>query len=98
MCQPGMQHELGNAVSRFGGEGAVSEPVDDEVPCFKVQWQEEIEAQGQKTVQWEAPLDRSTGGKSIAVTPEERDVSSVRTRSSSKRRLRTPSVVRQQRV
>ena len=39
--RPGIKHQLADGVSRLPAEGASSEPVDDKVPCFALQWRGE---------------------------------------------------------
>ena len=77
--RPGVKHQLADGVSRLRVKDALSEPVDDEVPCFAVQWQEEGENPSRRgTVQWVPPPYRSDGDDyALAVTPEERDISPI---------------------
>ncbi|CDF39905.1 unnamed protein product [Chondrus crispus] len=75
--RPGIKHQLADGVSRLGVDGATPEPVDDEVPCFAVQWQEEEHNPRQGTVHWETPVDPGRVEHAFAVIPEERDVSPV---------------------
>ncbi|CDF38169.1 unnamed protein product [Chondrus crispus] len=75
--RPGIKHQLADGVSRLRVDGATSEPVDDEVPCFAVQWREEEQNPRQGTVHWETPVDPGRAEHAFTVIPEERDVSSV---------------------
>ena len=75
--RPCIKHQLADGVSRLRVEAASSEPVDDEVPCFAVQWREEERDPRRGTVNWETSVDPGEARRAFAVTPEERDVSSV---------------------
>ena len=75
--RPGIKHQLADGVSHLRVKGASSEPVDDEVPCFAVQWRGEKQTPRQGTVHWEIPVDRGVAEHTFVVVPEERDVSSV---------------------
>ncbi|CDF38306.1 unnamed protein product [Chondrus crispus] len=74
--RPGVKHQLADGVSRLRTDGGDTTPVDDEVSCFVVQSQEGSASLLGK-VHWDLTQDRPDGFYVLAVTPEERDVSSI---------------------
>ena len=74
--RPGVKHQLADGVSRLRTDGGDTAPVDDEVPCFAVQYDEGSEALLDK-VHWDLPQDRPDGCHALAITPEERDAASI---------------------
>ena len=74
---PGITYQLADGVSRLRVEGASSEPVDEKVLCFAVQWRGEERNPRQGTVHWKTPIDPGEADHAFAVVPEECYVSSV---------------------
>ena len=70
--RPGIKHQLADGVSRLRTDGGDTEPVDDEVSCFVVQYDEGSEALLDK-VHWDLPQDHPSGCRTLSITPEERD-------------------------
>ena len=57
--RPGVKHQVADGVSRLRTDGGDTEPVDDEVPCFVVQYEDGSEPLLDK-VHWDPPQDRKT--------------------------------------
>ena len=74
--RPGFKHQLADSVSRLRTDGGDPAPVDGEVPCFAVQYDEGSEALLEK-VHWDLPQDRLDGCHALAITPEEHDAASI---------------------
>ena len=74
--RPGVKHQLMDGVSRLCTDGGDTAPVDDEVPCFAVQYDEGSEALLDK-VHWDLPQGRPDVCHALAITPEERVAASI---------------------
>ena len=74
--RPSVQHQLADGVSRLRTDTEDTMPVDDEVPCFDVQYQEGSDPLQDK-VHWDHPQDRPHGCHALPVTPGERDAPSI---------------------
>ena len=74
--RPGVKHQLADGVSRLRTDGGDTAPVDDEVPCFAVQYDEGSEALLDK-VHWDLPQDRPDGCHTLAIKSEKRDAASI---------------------
>ena len=74
--RPGVKQQLADGVSRLRTAGGDTASVNDEVPCFAVQYDDGSEALLDK-VHWDLPQDRPDGCHALAITPEERDAASI---------------------
>ena len=72
----GVKHQLADGVSRLRTDGGDTESVDDEVPCFAVQYDEGSEALLDK-VHRDLPQDCPDVCHALAITPEERGAASI---------------------
>ena len=74
--RPSVKHQLADGLSHLRTDGGDTEQVDDEVPCFAVQYDEGSEALLDK-VHWDLSQGRPDGCHALAINPEERDAASI---------------------